>query len=282
MDGTIETRISELIERIEGLSSATVQRPAFVYFDIVGIGWPIRCLLHLQDIDYDYIPISIFDWIKRDADGQQVLKQAFRNGHVPYYVDADVALNQSNLILTHLARKANMLGGTERESLAIQEIMVHCYDALFHWNGMLGVTIRTNIPDEVAQARLHAFMGEGVWGIVTDGYRNHLDAFVRYLNDNATGSGFLVGERLSVADLHAFNVLCNWYKAFDRQVFSTEYPQLDAYIERIADIPGVSDYIRRVQEPTVWFPLPQIALRLTSPEELAGLVSIERGDASTI
>ena len=33
-----------------------------------------------------------------------------------------------------------------------------------------------------------------------------------YLGLNATGSGFIVGARLSVADLHAFNILANWYK----------------------------------------------------------------------
>ena len=274
MNETIEPRVHDLIARIEALSPATVARPTLVYFDIVGIGWPIHCLLHLHGIEYDHVPISIGDWRVRDASGRQVLKEAFCNGHVPLYVDPDVSLNQSNLILAHLARKTDMLGDTERESLAIQEIMAHCYDALFHWSGMLGVIIRTNISDEVAQARLNAFMGDGIWGVVTNGYRNHLKTFVTYLESNPKRSGFLVGDRLSVADLHAFNVLCNWYKAFNREVFSTEYPQLDAYVQRIADFPAVADYIQHRQEPTIWFPLPAVALRLTSPEELTGLVSL--------
>lgn len=96
-----------------------------------------------------------------------------------------MSLNQSNLILAYLNRKTDMPGDTERESLAVQEILAHCYDALFHWSGMHGVIIRTNISDEVAQPRLNAF-----------------------------------------------NVLCNWYKAFDRPVFSTGYPQLGAYVRR--------------------------------------------------
>jgi glutathione S-transferase len=139
---------------------------------------------------------------------------------------------------------------------------------------MLTVNIRLNIKDDIAQARLNAFMGNGAWGVVTNGYRNHLQAFVKYLEANPARSGFLVGNRLSAADLSAFNVLCNWYKAFDRQVFSEEFPSLDQYIQRIALMPGIPDYIRTVQEPTLWFELPTVALRLTSPQELEGLVSL--------
>ena len=84
----------------------------------------------------------------------------------------------------------------------------------------------------------------------------------------------MIGDRLSVADLSAFNILCNWYKSFDRKVFSSEFQLLDAYIQRIALIPSISDYIRNIQEPTTWFDLPSIALRLTTPEELEDLITL--------
>ena len=274
MDQTLEASAKQLVQRVEGISPATVAKPTLVYFNIIGICWPIRCLLHIHDIDYDYVPISIREWGFRAEDGSQPLKRAFRNGHVPLYVDQKVALNQSNLILTRLARQTNMFGDNEAEELTIQEIMAHCYDALFHWNGMLQIAIRINIKPEVAEARLNAFMGDGVWGIVTNGYRNHLNTFVKFLEANRSNSGFLVGDRLSAADLHAFNVLCNWYKAFDREVFSREYPQLDSFIQRVAKVPGVRDYILNVQEATTWFPWPEASLRLVSPEELDGLVSL--------
>jgi len=37
---------------------------------------------------------------------------------------------------------------------------------------------------------------------------------------------------------------------------------------------NIADYILNVQEPTVWFRLPTVALRLNSPEELEGLVKL--------
>jgi len=178
------------------------------------------------------------------------------------------------VILMHLAEQHGWIGDSPLERLAAMEVMAHAYDALFHWNGLLTVNARLNVPPDVVRDRLAAFRGEGEWGISGDGYRNHLNGFQAYLDANEAQSGFMVGSRLSVADLHAFNVLCNWYKSFDRECFVEEYPELDAYIERIATIPAVTDYIRHHQEATTWIPIPEMGLALTTPEETEGLTSV--------
>ena len=270
----MDDRLAQLVSRVKGLSPDSVSKPTLVYFDIVGIAWPIRVLLRLQDIDYDYVPVTIVDWITPGPDGTQVLKHAFRNHHMPLYVDQEVYLDQSMLIVSRLAGRVEMMGGNEAEGIAVKAVLAHCYDALFHFNGLLPVNIRLNIADDVAQARLDSFMGGAPWGLATNGYRNQLSAFVNYLESNQRDSGFMVGDTMTAADLWSFNVLCNWFKAFDREVFSTEFPQLDSYIQRIAEQPGIASYIREVQEPTIWFPLPDVAMRLTSPEDLQGLVSL--------
>ena len=59
-----------------------------------------------------------------------------------------------------------------------------------------------------------------------------------------------------------------------RTAFSTEYPSLDAYIERIATISEGADYIRNGQEPTTWIPFPGFGIALTTPEETEGLTSV--------
>ena len=265
--------VAALCRRIRDLTPASVERPTLVYFDIIGIAWPIRCLLHLAAVDHELVQISIFQWFERDEQGRQALKGVFTNGHVPLYVDEEVSLNQSQIILTYLAERHGMDGQTARERLAVREVMAHAYDALFHCNGMLSVTIRNGLSDEIAEARLGAFLGEGEWPLVSDGYDNHLRGFDRYLSANPASSGFFVGHSLTVADLHAFNVLCNWYKAFSPARFVEDYPRLEDFIQRIAAIPGVTDYITHEQEPTTWFPLPTVAMRLTSPAELEGLTA---------
>jgi len=271
--------VLELADRIDQLSCQSVERPVLVYFDIIGIGWPIRCLLHLQGVDYELVKVPFIEaWLYSTPDGRRPVADRFRNGHLPLYVDSDVYLTQSTVILTYLGEKYDLVGDTRAERLAVMDVIAHAYDALFHWAGMLQVNLTIDIPDDIVQPRLQAFLGNGSWGIVTDGYRRHLDAFERYLDANPNrDSPYIVGTRLSVADLHAFNVLCNWYKAFDRARFVANYPRLDAYIRRIAAIPGVDDYRRTRQERTTWFPLPQIALGLTTAKELEGLTGEPSG-----
>ena len=279
MSTDMPSSVQTLADRIGRLSCESVDRPVLVYFDIIGICWPIRCLLHLKGVDYELIKIPFLEaWLYRTPDGKRPVADQFRNGHLPLYVDSDVYLTQSTVILNYLGEKYDLLGDSPAEKLAVMDVIAHAYDALFHWAGMLQVNLKINTPDDVVESRLQAFLGNGAWGIVTDGYRRHLDGFERYLDANPNGNnGYIVGSRLTVADLHAFSVLCNWYKAFDRARFVAQYPRLDAYIRRIASIPLVDDYRRNRQERTTWFPLPQLALRLTTPEELERLTG-DSGD----
>lgn len=264
-------RVEALARRIDALMSSAPTRPTLVYFDFVGIAWPIRCALHLARVDYELVQISFPEWLFLSPDGDSVLKQRLRNFHVPLFVDGDLRLTQSNVIATYLAERHDLIGDTPRERLAVQEVMAHAYDALFHWNGLFPVNARVNVPDDVVTARVDAFLGEGSWGLSGNGYRRNLDAFERYLDANPDDGGFMVGARLSIADLHAFNVLCNWYKAFDPPRFEKQYPRLDAYVLRLAAIPDVAEYIRDVQEPTIWIPMPGFGVKLTRPEESHGL-----------
>lgn len=270
MSANTPATIVALCDRIRALEGA-VTRPTLVYFDIIGIAWPIRCALHIEGVDYELIQLSIIDWIYRDGNGRQLVKECFTNGHVPFFADSEIRLNQSSAIMNYLAEKYGLAGSSTRERFAASEVMSHAYDALFHWNGLLQVIIRMGIPDDVVTARVDSFMGNGIWGLVTDGYKNHLDGFARYLAANPESSGFFAGDALTMADLHAFNVLCNWYKAFAPERFVTEYPALEDFVQRVAAIPKIREYIRHVQEPTTWFPLPDVAIRLTSHEELEGL-----------
>lgn len=272
MSATVPIQIETLCKSIREVRSETVNKPTLVYFDIIGIAWPIRCMLHLKQVDYDLIQINLKQWGYHTQTGERPVKQCFRNGHMPLYVDEDVSLNQSNLIMTHLAEKLGLISQDKTEKYAAMEVMTHAYDALFHFNGMLPIIIKIAIADDVVNARREAFMGNGIWGVASDGFRSHLDGFSNYLDSNPADSGYFVGDELSIADLHAFNVLCNWYKAFAPETFSNEYPKLDAFIQRIASNPAVGDYILTRQEPTTWFARPDLAIQLTSAEELQGLI----------
>lgn len=47
----------------------------------------------------------------------------------------------------------------------------------------------------------------------------------------------------------------SWYKVYDPKAFA-EHPKLQAYIDRIANLPRVKEYIASGQEATTWLPPP--------------------------
>merc|ERR1712194_405335 len=108
--------------------------------------------------------------------------------------------------------------------------------------------------------------------------------FTTLLARNTRGSGFMVGARLSVADLFAFHVICNWYKPVIRgklgfpELDKIGFPALEAYIKHISTTPAIAEYISTRQAPTTWLPNPWgkamgFLEPLSSPTGLAGLVA---------
>jgi len=203
------------------------------------------------------------------------LKWAFKGGSVPRYVDENVDLNDSIAIQLYLARKYGMLGdGSMQDELKVLEAMNYCYNALFHWSGLFTADWKPLHQDECG------------WNVAAEsfteqqgfGYQGKLLGFRRLLEQNNQGSPsgddamFLTGKHLTMADLHAYNVLVNWFKAYDREKFANEFPDLDRYVHRVAAAhEGIADYIRTRQERTTWFPAPigpRFKHKLITPEEL--------------
>jgi len=91
--------------------------PVLAYWDIRGLAQPIRLLLAYTSTEFEdkyYVcgPAPTFDkscWY----DIKHSLGFDFPN--LPYYIDGDVKITQSNAILRHVADKHNLLGGTVEE-----------------------------------------------------------------------------------------------------------------------------------------------------------------------
>lgn len=267
-----DNSITPLLDQIRSLTTEGAEKPTLIYFDIRGVAWPIRCLLSMNDVDFDDIKIPVEAWLYRDKNGHRLIKQSFKGLHIPVYMDQGAIITQSLVIMEYLADKYGMLGTNTQEQLQVKELMCHCHDALFHFCGMLPATVTMGIDKATIEKRKNAFMGKDSWGLTTDGFHVNLKGFENYLKRNKSDSGFMVGDRLTYADLHSFNVLYNWYKAYDREVFS-QYKLLDEYIHYIGKIPKIAEYLAQCSEQTTWLPMPQAATNLTSTEELEGLLN---------
>lgn len=109
--------------------------PTLGYWDIRGLGAPIRHLLAYAGVEYEDKRYADPDaWFQKD---KFALGLDFPN--LPYYIDGDVKLSQTQAILRYIARKNNLDGSNEQEKIAIslveqqiadlnQAIVKICYD----------------------------------------------------------------------------------------------------------------------------------------------------------
>merc|ERR1712071_163490 len=145
--------------------------PVLAYWDIRGLAQPIRLLLAYTETKYEdkyYVcgPAPTFDktcWF----DIKSSLGFDFPN--LPYYVDGDVKITQSNAILRYIGRKNNLLGTDETERIRVDMMeneigdfrstfVSLCYNPNFadrHEN------YRKALPDRLA--KFSNFLGENIW-----------------------------------------------------------------------------------------------------------------------
>lgn len=96
--------------------------PVLGYWDIRGLATPIRLLLEYAGVEYEEKlykcgPPPTFDrsdWMNEKF----TLGLDFPN--LPYYIDGDVKLSQSAVIISHLARKHGLTGKTEADQLRVE------------------------------------------------------------------------------------------------------------------------------------------------------------------
>ncbi|XP_071546577.1 glutathione S-transferase Mu 7-like [Panulirus ornatus] len=105
--------------------------PLFAYWDIRGMGQPVRLLLEYTDTHYDEKryrlgPAPDYDqscWL------DVRLKLGLDFPDLPYFIDGDVKITQSNAILRYLGRKHDLCGHTEAERMRIDTLVNQATDA---------------------------------------------------------------------------------------------------------------------------------------------------------
>ncbi|KAJ3585841.1 hypothetical protein NHX12_012249 [Muraenolepis orangiensis] len=140
------------------------------YWDIRGLAQPIRLLLEYTDTKYEdklYVCGEAPDYDKTCwIDEKHTLGMDFPN--LPYLVDGDRKLVQSNAIMRYIARKNNLCGETEDEMVRVDLIENQSMDFR---NGFVQIcygdhdTLKPgylkNLPGVLKQ--LSDFLGEGKW-----------------------------------------------------------------------------------------------------------------------
>ena len=156
------------------------------YFNARGRGEVARLCFAVAGVKYEDVRIEQADW--------PALKPKMPLGFMPLLEVDGKPLSQSMAINRLLARRFGLYGETDFEQAKIDEIMDTAAD--------FGPEIIKAIfsQDEAAKAA-------AIKALTDQFIPFYLEYLEKTLNDNKSGSGYLVGRKLSVADLMVFVVL---------------------------------------------------------------------------
>lgn len=189
---------------------------------IRGLAAPIRFLLRHAGVQFEE---KVY---KRDPPPSSYWKELLDNKlnldadfpNLPCYIDSDIKLTQSQVILRYIARKHNLAGQNEMEKLRADLLatQVHDYDLDFARN------ISHN-PDYLAK---------------TNEYLSNIVDRLKALSDFLGDAKFVVGDAVTYADFVLYEFL-ETQVHFKPDILG-DFPRLKRYVERISALDAVNGY----------------------------------------
>jgi glutathione S-transferase len=201
------------------------------YFNLRARGELIRLLFAVADVRYEDHRIDFKDWLP--------LKPTFLFQQLPVleFCSADgktTQINQSGTIAMFLAKEFGLAGSTHLEAAQMQALGETISDML---TGIFEVVFSKTDSEEVKAKKLAELREERL--------TKFLEAFEKYFKANLSASGYIVGNKLSMADLAFFNVFDQLHdvKALEFASLLAAYPTLSVHYKVIRDHPRLKSYL---------------------------------------
>ncbi|XP_067683085.1 glutathione S-transferase Mu 5-like [Haliotis asinina] len=196
--------------------------PTLGYWAIRGLAQPIRLLLtyggeEFEDVQYvqgDAPDYSRESWTKV----KHTLGLPIPN--LPYYIDGDIKLTQSNAILRYIARKHNLLGDTDQEKANVDVMLDQAMDFR---NGIVGLCYSSDYENKKA-AYFEALPAK-------------LEVFQNFLGDK----DFFAGSKVTVCDFPIYELLDQ--TRIMQPGSLDKFPKLLAFLSRFEAIPSIKKYM---------------------------------------
>jgi len=192
----------------------------FSYYNLKGRGELIRLILEETGTAYDF---NVLD--DKKIEELRAAKLLPFN-QVPFYEEGDYKLVQSDAIARYLARSKNLYGKNPRDGL-IDQVCEGVKDLIDAYIKAYYQVEEAKRPE--AKANLYSTTVPKFYGF-----------FEALLLKNNGGKEWLVGDRISLADLSLYNI---------SDIFETEnpggldkFPLLKAHRERVAARPNIKAY----------------------------------------
>uniref|UniRef100_A0A183BI77 glutathione transferase n=1 Tax=Globodera pallida TaxID=36090 RepID=A0A183BI77_GLOPA len=193
------------------------------YFDVRGIGEPIRLLLHYVGQQFEDVRFGKEEWPTK-------YKSKFFYGKAPVLEVDGKQLGQSTTILRFLAEKFALAGKDEWEKAKADEIINFQKDANTELAPYLYVKIGLREGD-LDKLRVE---------VLEPGVKRIFPLFEALLKES--GSDYMLPSGLSMVDFQVGNFLYTFTKLEPDTIKA--YPELIKYVERVHALPQLQKYLK--------------------------------------
>ncbi|CAH8536260.1 unnamed protein product [Schistosoma turkestanicum] len=192
--------------------------PKLGYWKIRGLAQPIRLLLEYVRQNYEE---RLYEWSEVDFWKKEKFTLGLDFPNLPYYIDGDIKLTQSNAIIRYIADKHNMLGGCPKERAEISML-----------EGAV-VDIRIGITGIVYNKEYET---------LKIGFFEKLPSMLKMFEDRLSDKMYLNGDKITHPDFMLFDtldvVLYMDPKCLDK------FPKLVSFKQRIENLPQIKNYMK--------------------------------------
>ncbi|XP_073453095.1 glutathione S-transferase P 1-like [Aquarana catesbeiana] len=190
------------------------------YFPVRGRAEPIRLLLADQGAIWTEKEVQIDDWFS----GKCELKKTAAFGQLPRFQRDDFVLYQSNSILRYLGHEFGIAGSNKEESARIDMVNDGVEDLRQKFSRFVFIEFETGKEKYLQDLP------------------NQLSPFEKILSNNANGTKFVVGDKISFADYNLLDMI-HCHLDLDPKCLAS-FPLLSAYSQRLDKRPKLSDYLK--------------------------------------
>ena len=198
-------------------------KPLLTYFDVRGRAEPIRVMLVDLDVEFDERRITMAEW--------PALKPTLFFGQVPTYQDGEIHINQSHAIYRYLARKYALYGDNELERIRCDIIEEAFVDAQNHIGGFCWSPQFKELREDYETTKLPPL----------------LERLQKLLDQNPSGSGWWVGNRVSYVDYLAWHAM-EYVRALSPRNLE-RFERLKAAKLQLESRPRIAEYLRSPRRP---------------------------------
>merc|ERR1712183_566667 len=199
-------------------------KPVLGYWSIRGLAQPIRLLLTYVGTEFEDKKYLVTGE-KGKYDNSSWFDVKFTLGldfpNLPYYIDGQIKITQTNSILRYIGRKHNLCGNTEEERVRVDMAAEQVMD--------------------LRNAAVTLFYGGG-FDKNKPAYMDKLTGSLKALSDFLADRTWLAGDSLSFPDFHLYEML-DQHLLLDPSCCGP-FPNLVSFHQRFQALPRIAAYMK--------------------------------------